>query len=222
MTEDPHAPECEEESPLAEYEHDDVNATSLVPYMVEHHWRRLTFPMIQSGKPVEKYLAPRVVEWLDRGTGEILSDANARKDPRYQHLLRVSERCRQRDFVLSNLRPEVRAFAIFVMQFRNRRRGITPGVQTLVKWYAQYTNRRPDNVRRYIQRLQDAKILESDSLVGKLWQITDVSAIHAQEDAKAFLRFTAMLMATQQMPALCERPYTNHRVAEAARVVLNK
>lgn len=52
-------------------------------------------------------------------------------------------------------------------------------------------------------------------------RITDVSAIHAQEDAKAFLRFTAILLGTQQMPALCERAHTSHGVAEEGRVVLN-
>ncbi|MFM0513318.1 hypothetical protein [Paraburkholderia sp. RL17-373-BIF-A] len=196
MTEDSNAPDRERE-PLVEYEHDGVNTAPLVPYVVEHHWRRLKLPMIQSGKPVEKYLAPIVVEWLDRGTGEILSDANALRDSRYQHLLRVSERCRQREYVLSKLRPEVRAFALFVLQFRNRRRGVTPGIQALAKWYAQYANKRPDNVRRYIRRLQDARILESDSLVGKLWQINDTSAVHAQEAALASLRFAAMRLGSQ-------------------------
>lgn len=177
-------------------ENNGENVAPLVPYVIEHRWRRLTLPIMQLGKRVEKYLAPVVVEWLDRGTGVIMSDADARKDPRYRHPLRVSERCGQREYALTALRPEVKAFALFVLQFRNRRRGITPGIQTLVKWYAKCTNKRPENVRRNIQRLQDARIIEGDSLVGKLWQITDVSAIHAQEDALASLRLATMQLRT--------------------------
>ncbi|MGY6160476.1 hypothetical protein [Paraburkholderia strydomiana] len=173
------------------------NTAPLVPYVIEHRWRRLVLPMVQAGKPVEKYLAPVVVEWLDVGTGEVLCDEDARKDSRYQHPLRVSERCRQREYVLASLRPEIRALALFVLRFRNRRRGISPGVQTLVKWYAQYTNKRPENVRRNVQRLLDAKILEGDSLVGKLWQITDATSTHVQEDSEAEMRFAAMQMSTR-------------------------
>jgi hypothetical protein len=185
-------------------EHDPQTAGSLIPYVVEQRWRRLTLPMMQAGKRIEKYLAPVVVEWLDIGTGEILSDADACKDGRFQYPLRVSERCHQREYVLASLRPEVRAFALFLLRFRNRRRGITPGVETLVKWYAQYTNKRPENVRRNVPRLLDVKILEGDSLVGKLWQITDASATHIAEDAEAGQRFAAMQMVRHGV-RVCEK-----------------
>jgi hypothetical protein len=182
----------------------------LRPYIIAAKWRKLDYPIVLGSgsgasiigkakrKRVERYLAPVVTEWRDETTGEILSDAAARARPDYCHPIRASERQMQREFILSELRPEVRAFAQFVLKFRNRRRGLTPGIDQLARWYAQLTGKQTGHVRRYIVKLEDAKILggRTSSVLYPLWQLAGAStfpADHLREDIHAESLFLSML-----------------------------
>jgi hypothetical protein len=84
------------------------------------------------------------------------------KRPDYKPTIRVGELALQKEAALSRLRPEVREFAHFVLSFRNQRRGVTPAMNGLVKWYAQMTGKRASDVRRYLPRLDEAGIVSGD------------------------------------------------------------
>jgi hypothetical protein len=182
----------------------------LRPYTIEAKWRKLDYPItLGSGngasvigkakrKRVERYLAPVVVEWFDETTGEILSDADARSRADYRYPIRTSERQLQREFILSELRPEVRAFAQFALKFRNRRRGLTPGIDQLARWYAQLTGKQTGHVRRYIAKLEEVKIIggRTSSVLYPLWQLGGAStfpADHLREDVYAEALFMTLL-----------------------------
>jgi hypothetical protein len=111
--------------------------------------------------------------------------------------IRLGESVLLRETALASLRPEVRRFAEFVLKFRNRRRGITPGIDTLVQWYGQYTGARADNVRRYVPRLFDAGVLVGESVVGPLFQYAGkglAAASHTGEDERAKLIFANLML----------------------------
>jgi hypothetical protein len=107
----------------------------------------------------------KVREYVDVETGEILP---ATEFP----TLTLGPKLEQRSAVLSKLRPEVRAFASFVLKFSNKRRGITPGIDTLCQWYADLHGKRGCDVRRYIKPLLETKVLMHGSLLGPLFQRT--------------------------------------------------
>ncbi|WP_354674935.1 hypothetical protein [Cupriavidus alkaliphilus] len=167
----------------------------LEPFTVIHPVRNLTPPIRLNGKVIQQWRPARVVEWIDPGTGEIVSDTEYRR--RFGKPVYRSERALQRTYVLGKLRPEARAFAQYILKFRNLRRGITPPVSTLVKWYADLTGQRAANVRRMVPTLTAARIIESDTLVGTLWQQSGAQA-HAssflQENARAAVAQAVMWM----------------------------
>lgn len=97
---------------------------------MEYRMRSLKYPMAvpgKRGKKIDAYLAPVVTEYLDTETGEILKADDLRRENRHDFYqpFHASERVLQREAVLNSLRPEVRKFALFVLKFRNHRRGIT-------------------------------------------------------------------------------------------------
>jgi hypothetical protein len=107
-------------------------------------------------------------------------------------VLHFGERLLQREFILQGLRAEVRDFAKFVLRFRNQRRGITPGIDTLVKWYAEISDKQAGHVRRYVPKLMEAGVLAGTSLVGPLFQFTGRNATtrdHMREEAVACQAF---------------------------------
>jgi hypothetical protein len=106
----------------------------------------------------------KALECITR-TGEIITTRGVPS-------LDLGSKVEKRAAVLRKLRPEVRQFAEFVLKFANKRRGITPGIDTLADWYADLNAKRPDNVRRYIRPLIDAKVLMHDSLLGPAFQRT--------------------------------------------------
>ncbi|WP_430227521.1 hypothetical protein [Paraburkholderia tropica] len=168
---------------------DEFADRALRPYSTIIKWRELTTPIRMGGRKVARYLAPTILEWLDPVTGELIPDEQARSDRRYRFPFRAGEKQLQREMVLSGLRTEPRKFAQFVIQFRNRRRGITPGIQQLAKWYGQQHDKRLDNVKRYIKPLMEVEILESDSLVGPLWKQDGNSRDDTAENANAVLTY---------------------------------
>lgn len=127
----------------------------------------------------------KVTEYIDLMTGEIIP-ADAAQIP----VLDLRGKQAQKDMVLAKLRPEVRAFAYFFLSYANKRRGITPGINTLCHWYADLTGKRADNIRRYIPELEAAGILANENLLGPLFQRTGGSArAHLGEEAAANARY---------------------------------
>lgn len=173
-----------------------------VPCTVVMKWREIDTPIMRRGKEESCYQAPVVTQYVDTHTGEILETKAIRKDKELLPELHFSERCLQREFILNSLRPEVREFALFVLTFRNRRRGVTPGFGQLVKWYAELTGKRADNVRRFINPLEEAGIVAGESLLGPLFQIAGKSVAaweHLCEDSNAYSRLVLIRLRQRAM-----------------------
>lgn len=166
-----------------------------IPRTVVMKFREITTPIMLRGKEVTSYRASVVTEYVDTLTGAILQAAELRNSKELWPVIHASERCLQREFILNSLRPEVREFAFFVLRFRNQRRGVTPGFGQLAKWYAELEGKRADNVRRYINPLEEAGIIAGDSLLGPLFQIAGKSVAareHLCEDSNAYSRLVLM------------------------------
>lgn len=128
----------------------------------------------------------RVLEYVNAETGEVLPGEDF-------PVLSVGAKMAERETILGALRPEVRAFAQFVLKFANKRRGITPSVGTLCHWYADLNGKRTDNVRRHIKPLLAAKVLMHDNLLGPAFQRTGGAAHdHLSEAEGAAARYLLM------------------------------
>lgn len=173
----------------------------LDPLTVAYPLRKLSIPIRLNGETLDQWRPAKVVEWVDSRTGEILSDTDYRKlfgKPVYR-----SERALQRDYVLRRLRPEARSLARYILGFRNLRRGVSPAIPILVKWYAGLTGQRVANIRRIVPTLAAAGIVESDTLVGALWQHSGNAAPSAsflQEESRS-----AVAHAVQRMERRASR-----------------
>jgi len=120
-------------------------------------------------------------EYADMTTGEIIP-AEELTIP----TLDLRTKQAEREAALNSLRPEVRAFAYFVLKFANKRRGITPGIDTLVRWYADLHARQAQHVRRHLPKLTEVGLLAGESLLGPLFQQTGGSArAHLSEETYA-------------------------------------
>ena len=153
---------------------------------VESVSRKLDPPITWQGREYHRYNAARLIV-CDKETGELFRVAG----------MHFAERALQREHVLNSLRAQTRHFAWFVLKFRNYRRGTTPTLETLVQWYADLFDLRPDNVRRDISRLKSAGIIKSDTLMGPLFQITSATMHPGEflsEDSEAAGKFARMLM----------------------------
>lgn len=151
-----------------------------------HRVHRLTDPqMLRHGRWVRSYEAPEL-EVVDLDTGEMFRLVGTH----------VGERFHQREFVFSQMRAPVRHFAMFVLQFRNYRRGMSPGLDDLVHWYAELYDLRADNVRRYVATLKSIGFLETETLMGPLFQLSK-SDMHPgeylSEEFGSWARYTLML-----------------------------
>ncbi len=123
----------------------------------------------------------KVLEYINAETGEILPNED-------MPVLSIGDKVAERVQILESLRPEVRSLAEFVLKFSNKRRGITPGIDELCRWYAELAGKRPDNVRRHIKTLLEAKVLMNENLLGPAFQRTGRSArdhLSEAEDAAA-------------------------------------
>ena len=128
-------------------------------------------PAIDAGYKKLKILKLiRVTECVDKSTGEIIPFHQAEKVG-FRQGINFGVFVLQRETILNSLRKEVRAFAVFVLKFRNQRGGITPDVDELCKMYAELHGMRLSNVKRYVERLKEAGVLSSKYLVGPLFQI---------------------------------------------------
>lgn len=190
-----------------------IPAPRYQPYSTVENTRKLDSPICLNGEKATRCKAPCITEYVDMKTGEIIPaitpeymDMETGKiiparvmkdDPEVWPTVRSSERMLQREFILESLREEVREFAEFVLQFRNQRRGVTPGVEQLVKWYAIFTDKQACHVRRYVKPLEEAGVIAGSSLLGPLFQIAGKSVSankHCGEDFYASMRFMEMLI----------------------------
>jgi hypothetical protein len=180
--------------PLVHITHDTKNSF-LFPYTSSLKWRKLPVAITIDGSEVTRYQAPFIEEYIDVTSGEIIKAANLRNDPRVPPQIHVGEIMLQRQALLKSLRREVREFAFFILQFRNDRRGITPGIDTLVEWYARIYNKRPSNIRRYITVLEKVGFLAGTSLLSPLFQRTGKTKTtkdHLGEDAEASVKLLSL------------------------------
>lgn len=134
-----------------------------------------------------------VSAYIDQSTGEIIP-AEQLSVP----ILDLREKLPARAKALDSLRPEVRKFALFVLRFANKRRGITPGIDTLCRLYADLHGRRSQDMRRHIPRLMQAGVLAGENLLGPLFQRTrGRTRDHLGEEYRAWCVYTRMRMQTR-------------------------
>lgn len=179
------------------------------PYTITHEMRKLSSPVRINGKKAIRCPSPVITNYVDMETGEIIDAVALKNAPECWPTIYFSERVLQRGFILASLRKEVREFALFILAFRNQRRGVTPGVDGLVKWYAELTGKQACHVRRYLQPLEDTGILVGSSLLGPLFQIAGSSttaSAHLGEDFRASAEFMLMLFKKQIEASLREAP----------------
>lgn len=146
-----------------------THLVNLVPYKVEITEKRLNSVLIKNGRTYRKIYYPSIREYVDLNTGEIFCASIVHRQ--FGAPLDYSLRILQRQAVLDSLRSEVREFAIYVLQFRNKRRGLTPDINTLCTWYGEHKGIRSDNVKRYLKKMNE--ILVDDSLLTPLFEMTD-------------------------------------------------
>ena len=131
--------------------------------------RKLSTPIIVDGRIVTRLPQYEVIEYVNVFTGEIVSAEQA-KELGIKPGIDVSILAMQREYVLNLLRQEVREFALFLLKFRNNRRGITPDANEICKMYAEIHGLRASHVRRNIPKLKAAGILESIYMLTPLFQ----------------------------------------------------
>lgn len=184
-----------------------------MPWTLSYSRRTLKRPCRINGQNIARYIAPIITEYVDTETGEILPAAEAMTRGAWPEI-RLGERMALREAALTSLRPEVRQFAYFVLLFRNRRRGITPGLDTLAKWYADIHGKRPEHIRRYIPRMQAAGVVINQTLLGDVFQISGKytpTRDHAGEEAYAACQLAAYYpqsLRTQEPESIQDAPCT--------------
>lgn len=184
------------------------NCNNLHPYSFsKNRNKRLQIPILVKGSEVFVVQDYSVKDYVDIKTGEIFEADLIHKECCFKEI-DYGVMVMQRQYLLSKLRKEVREFALFVLKFRNKRRGITPTIKVLCQWYAELQNLRPDNIYRYIPKLQEGGILSKDNpdVMTPLFQISgnNTSAKqHMSEMSNANAVFALILI---QRRALTEIP----------------
>jgi len=134
----------------------------------------------------------KVTAYVDLETGEIIPAGNVRI-PKVD----VAKRIKEKEAALKSMRPEVRKFALFVLRFRNRRRGLTPDLDTIGRWYSELCGKQVSHVRRYYPALRRAGILAGSNVLSPAWQMhTTRSKEHVAEDGHATIEY--MLACVEQ------------------------
>lgn len=131
---------------------------------------------------------------LDTQTGELLQMGQLPEND-VQTPLWYEEVTIIRETILKSLRSEVREFANFVLQFRNHRRGIFPGITQLASWYGKLHGKRPDNVRRLVNQLIKSGLLENETLVGQYFQFAGQgkpASYHKGEETRAAVQLASI------------------------------
>ena len=73
---------------------------------------------------------------------------------------------RRMEKILS-LRKEPMDFAVFLLKFRNKACGLKVSIEQLVHWYSLYSGKRKDNVKRLLNSLIEAGILQDEFTLHK-------------------------------------------------------
>ena len=177
---------------LEESEYKGVNPLNLSVYRMKFKkMRKLETPIVVDGKIVPRLPQYEVIEYVDFTTGQIIP-ADVAYSLGVRQGVDVSMLMLQREYVLESLRPEVKDFAMFLLKFRNNRRGITPDADEICKMYAKLHGVRASNVRRYIPKLKEAGVLESKYMLSPLFQRSGkrlTAKDHLAEDFHAELVF---------------------------------
>lgn len=126
---------------------------------------------------------PTVTEFIDTMTGEIIDAKTAQKMG--VRSIRPDARVR-REAKMDSLRPEPRAFAEFILKFRDGRCKFLVGLSELVALYARMTGKAAEHVRRYLPRLAKAGILEDDHTLNEDFMIHNPTAGKAAAKGDAF------------------------------------
>jgi hypothetical protein len=165
------------------------------PVTIAFEWRQFDPPITVNGKKERRYQSPVVTEYVDVTTGEIIPAKDMKGRPGACPVVRFSENTLRRQAVLDSLREELRSLALFILAFRNNRRGVTPEVHKLVEWYAHLHGQRASNVRRNVKSLEKAGILAGSSLLCPLFQFSGKrlkSREHQGEDVAASTKYLMM------------------------------
>lgn len=172
-----------------------TNQKNLTVYQVTKKKVKLETPVLLDGKVVYR-VDKLTATFVDQETGELLTEKEARAlgYPAFDYGIMIL----QKEYILGTLRKEVRGFANFILQFRNKRRSLTPGINELCEWYAIYTGKRSDHVRRYIPVLVEVGILVKDNpdTLMPLFQYNDKSAKSVDVVSEMFaavVKFDTML-----------------------------
>lgn len=171
-----------------------INPENLYPLTVDTKYTTYQELKKDGSKVNRRVPHPVVKEYVDVSTGEILSAKRVLQigiKPYNYVLIR-----QQQTLVLGLLRKEVLNFANFLLMFRNKRRGISPDLDTICKWYAEAHNMRKDNVRQYVKVLKNCGVLASDTLMAPLFQIAgkNTKAVdHLSEDFDAAIKYEKYL-----------------------------
>ncbi|MEW9584647.1 hypothetical protein [Paraburkholderia sp. DGU8] len=131
-------------SQVSERHKQPMNAECWVVHKVRQVWRRLSKPVTLGKTTLSRYKSVEAIEWIDLTTGEILTAEQA-KAHGLGSGVHAGEMTLQRAQAVAGLRTEPQAFARFLLQFRNQRRGIAPSVTQVRRWYAEMTGQRMSN-----------------------------------------------------------------------------
>jgi len=145
-------------------------------FETEPYARTLRDPVLYQGDERLAYTTVKVKSYIDCMTLEIIPAHEFAAKPGAKGSIRVGELVYQREAAFARLRLEVRPFARFVLEFRDQRRGLTPDLKTLAKWYADMTGKNASDVRRYIPRLDQAGICKQDGTMYPIFQRADSKA----------------------------------------------
>ncbi len=126
---------------------------------------------------------PTVTEFIDTMTGEIIDAKTAQKMG--VRSIRPDARVR-REAKMKSLRKEPRAFAEFILKFRDGRCKFLVGLSELVSLYARMTEKAAEHVRRYLPSLAKAGILEDDHALNEDFMLHNPTAGKAAAKGDAF------------------------------------
>jgi hypothetical protein len=126
---------------------------------------------------------PTVTEFIDTRTGEII-DARAAQKMGVRSI-RPDARIR-RESKMNSLRKEPRAFAEFILKFRDGRCKFLAGLPELVTHYARMTGKAAEHVRRYLPSLTKAGVLDNDHALNEDFMIHNPTAGKTAAKGDAF------------------------------------
>ena len=142
-----------------------------------------------------RFTRHRIIEYVNMWTGEIVSLEEAKRLGAYE--FDYGHAIKERYEILDGLRQEVKDFAVFVLQFRNKRRGLSPNLKQVVEYYSKYTGKRIDNIKsRLLPHIMN-KVVYSETLMMPPFQISGKKVQaheHLHEDFVSESKFFMMML----------------------------